>query len=275
MATVGRTREVGRFLRELGCQTHRELEVVVVDQNTDDRLRPILQPFEPLLTIKHVRSALGLSRARNAGLKHIAGDVVAFPDDDCWYGPHLLQTLAAQFHRHAEWDGITGRPVTPGGAEVMGRFDRDPGPVTKNNVWRRVNSNTLFFRRRLIDRVGDFDETLGVGAGTPWGSSEDVDYPLRAVAARCCLHYDPDCTVFHPDDPRPASDPARLRRAYSYNVGMGRVLRKHQFPLWFVLYSWLGPLKPMTLALVRGRQHEARFFGAMSAGRVRGWLGWG
>ena len=47
-----------------------------------------------MLRLELVESARGLSRARNAGLRMIAGDIVSFPDDDCWYPPDLLQRVA-------------------------------------------------------------------------------------------------------------------------------------------------------------------------------------
>src|SRR2546427_827401 len=90
-ATLGRTGELARFLRELDQQTYRSFELIVVDQNPDQRLAPILAPYESRFPVFHVRSEKGLSRARNVGMRQIGGDVVAFPDDDCWYPPHLLE----------------------------------------------------------------------------------------------------------------------------------------------------------------------------------------
>ena len=87
VATVGRTDELGRLLDSLAAQDYERLRVVVVDQNDDERLAPILAGRA--LQLEHVRSVRGLSRARNAGLRLIEGDVVAFPDDDCTY-PHGL-----------------------------------------------------------------------------------------------------------------------------------------------------------------------------------------
>jgi len=39
LATLGRTREVERFLASLGAQTCRDFELIVVDRNPDDRKR--------------------------------------------------------------------------------------------------------------------------------------------------------------------------------------------------------------------------------------------
>ena len=82
VATVGRVDELERLLGSLERQTHRGFTVLVVDQNDDDRLRPLLAAH-PALDIAHLRSAPGLSRARNAALGAADGGLVAFPDDDC------------------------------------------------------------------------------------------------------------------------------------------------------------------------------------------------
>ena len=45
LGTVSRTTELERFLESLEIQSHRDFELIVVDQNDDDRLIPILDRF--------------------------------------------------------------------------------------------------------------------------------------------------------------------------------------------------------------------------------------
>ena len=52
---------------------------------------------------------MGLSRARNVGLKAVTGEIIAFPDDDCWYPDGLLQKVVAEFRDQTSLDGLTGR----------------------------------------------------------------------------------------------------------------------------------------------------------------------
>ncbi|MER3412566.1 MAG: glycosyltransferase family 2 protein, partial [Thermoleophilia bacterium] len=66
-ATVGRTEELKRFLASLERQTYRAFRVLLVDQNDDDRLAPLLASCSSLELV-HLRSQSGLSRARNAAL---------------------------------------------------------------------------------------------------------------------------------------------------------------------------------------------------------------
>ena len=63
LATVGRTEELTNLLRSLAGQTCQSFELIVVDQNSDDRLVPILQGAQCGVGIKHLRSLPGLSRA--------------------------------------------------------------------------------------------------------------------------------------------------------------------------------------------------------------------
>jgi len=103
---------VRRFLSSLDSQTHRQFELIVVDQNKDGRLSPILEQYEKKFSIVRCTSKPGLSHARNVGLKCIAGDVVAFPDDECWYPPELLERVAAFLDAHPNVDGVMGRALS-------------------------------------------------------------------------------------------------------------------------------------------------------------------
>ena len=70
VATIGRVSELDHLLTSLEFQTHTDFRVIVVDQNPDESSRPALATTG--LEVVHVRSAPGLSRARNVGLAHVA-----------------------------------------------------------------------------------------------------------------------------------------------------------------------------------------------------------
>src|SRR5262245_42844217 len=144
LATVDREKEVANFLPSLAAQTWRDFELIVVDQNPDDRLASLLDPYRNQFPIRRIRCGRGHSRAFNAGLECATGDVVAFPDDDCWYDPDLLERVAKLFEAHPDWDGVTGREVVEPGFTSGGRWDPRPGVVTPNNIWRRAISFTIF-----------------------------------------------------------------------------------------------------------------------------------
>ena len=270
LATVGRTDELTRFLRSLDAQTYRNFRLVVVDQNSDDRLVPILDGYKGAFPIRHLCAERGLSRARNVGLEHLAADVVTFPDDDCWYQPDLLQRVTTFFTQHPEHDGLGGLTVDESGRPSAGRPDTEPSAMTAFNLWRRVTSIALFARHRLIEAVGPFDEALGVGSGTPWGGGEDLDYVIRSLRAGCSVYYHPAIEVQHPRKREHESNPDP-RQGFAYGAGYGRVLRKNKLPWWFAAYSCGRSFGGAVLSLIRGNVGLARFYWAVGRGRVRGW----
>ncbi len=270
MATIGRDEQIGNFLRSLDTQQRNDVELIIVDQNQDDRVRRVLDRDGSGRTIRHVSSSRGLSHARNVGLAFVTGDIVAFPDDDCEYPPALLAQLETTFRSHPEYDGLLVRVASRESVEI-GRLAKRAGFVTPNKVWNRANSSGLFFRRHLVSAVGGFDEQLGVGAGTPWGAAEDADYPLRAVRAGFRLYYDPGITVWHPDVL--AHGYRRLiPRAESYGAGWGYAWRKHKAPWWVACYYLLRPLGGAVVAIGTANIDRARFHLAIARGRLRGWL---
>jgi glycosyltransferase involved in cell wall biosynthesis len=243
----------------------------VVDQGESCSSEGLSKESRTSIAVIYTRSTSGLSRARNVGLRCITGDVVGFPDDDCWYPGGLMSKVARFFAAHPGWDGLTGRTIDEYGRPSVGRWSRTSGPVTRLNVWWRVNSATIFLRRRVIESVGTFDESLGVGAGTPWESAEELDYVLRALAAGFRICYDPGLVIYHPQAITTYDAKARAR-AYGYGAGIGRVIRKHCFPRWFVAYQLGRPLVGASLCLTTGRPALARYYWAGFRGRVYGWL---
>jgi glycosyltransferase involved in cell wall biosynthesis len=262
VATVGRTTELAALLDSLGRQSHRGFRVLVVDQNRDDRLAALVdgRPFE----IVRVSSERGLSRARNAVLGELRADVVAFPDDDCVYPDDLLERVG---RRLGSVDGLTGRAVDEHGVSDP-NWDSEPGPVTRSNVWHRAISFAIFLRLEVVKRVGPFDERLGLGAGTPWSSGEEIDYLVRAVDADAGIEYDPALTVVHPARSLRPDELRALR--YRDGASVGYLLRKHRYPPRAVARTLIRPLGGAAFALARADVGRARTYAATLRGRVAG-----
>ena len=267
VATVGRVSELERFLDSVAAQYYPDLEVLVADQNDDDRLSEISAALGGAVEIRRIRARRGVSRARNTALRVITGDVIAFPDDDCVYPPGLLHSVARALSGDAGLGGVVGCPVDPDTGKRFRGFAAEPTDLTKRNVWQLSSSIGLFLRSDVVRRVGNFDESLGLGAGTPWGAGEDRDYPLRALDLGIRLRYDPTIKIHHR-----SSTYADAERAHLFGGGLGRVLRKRSAgKAEVVRLLLLRPLGGLLLALVRGRFPAARFYASSLRGRVSGW----
>lgn len=267
VATVDRVAELERLLASLEAQTHRDLRVLLVDQNEDDRLESILREERPFDLVR-LRSERGLSRARNAALGEISGDLVAFPDDDCVFAPGLLEQVARRFASDPALDGLTGRAVDETGRSSRS-WARDPKSLTRDNLWNRAISFTIFLRAQLVARVGHFDEQLGLGVATPWASGEEIDYLVRALDAGARIEYDPSLVVTHPD--RRVSPTALRSLGNRDGASVGYILRKHGYPKRVVGRMLIRPVGGALVALARRDRAQAGFHLSTLRGRLLGY----
>ena len=269
VATLGRSGELDALFDSLEQQTHRAFRVVVVDQNDDDRAAAVLDRHRAV-DILRVRSAPGLSRARNAALGQLSADAVSFPDDDCSYPADLLERIAARFAQRPDLDGLTGR-TTDAEGNGSPRWPRVRGPVTDATVWNRVNSHTLFLRRETVARAGHFDESLGLGSGRPWHSGEETDFVVGALRTGARIEYDPSLVVVHPFR-HPSPQEWRALGARD-GASVGYILRKRRYPIPTVGRMLVRPLGGWLIALAQGDLPRAGYQLATLGGRVRGYLG--
>jgi glycosyltransferase involved in cell wall biosynthesis len=276
LATFGRTDEVHRFLESAAAQTYRRFRIILVDQNDDDRLKPVVSSFESEFPIVSLEAPAGLSRARNHAHPLITGDIVAFPDDDCWYPPDTLERVVSAFDEHPEWDALSGMSCDEEGRPTQLRWDPTPGVVSPKNVWRRAIGFTLFLRRSLVDALGEWDESYGPRPsedGTIRGGGSDGEYLLRMLDRGFTLGYEPSLRIFH-DDFRPAvGDRPLMRKAYFYGLDHSRLLRQYGFPKRYVAWRSAQLVAATGLFLVKGDPGRSRFYAAMARGRARGLLG--
>jgi len=270
VATLGREAELSRCLGSLAAQTSGDFEVVVVDQNADDRVAALLDRERAPFPLTHVRAPPGLSRARNVGLRLARAGIVGFPDDDCWYDVDIVARVLQFFAGQPSAHGLSGGGAASAGGAPRARFARNHGWVTAERVWTQGMSSAIFLRRELIAAVGPFDEALGVGSGTPWPAAEETDYLLRAVARGARIWYDPAFEVHHPGNPG-QSEQKILDRGRRYARAMGYVLAKHRRSRVEIAYHFARAVTGAMLSLMRARWSEARLYAAVARGRVRGW----
>ena len=217
----------------------------------------------PALRLHHVRSPRGLSRGRNIGLAHAAGDIIAIPDDDCWYPGNLLASVAAWFDSHPEYSGLSTMKRAADNTPVGPKWPSSAQEISKATGFNCAISSTIFLRRSVILNVGRFNEEIGVGANSEYQSGEETDYLLRAMAMGFRLWYEPQFTVHHP----PLSGIERLQKTtYGFSLGAGYVMRVHGYSLGFLavqlIRSWGGAMFSVCRGdLPRGRVYMQRALG--------------
>jgi glycosyltransferase involved in cell wall biosynthesis len=272
VATRYRTAEVKKLLNSLAAQSFQAFDVIVVDQNEDDRLVPVLEAYDKTLRLRHIRSnTSGKAAANNVGLRNCEGDVIGFPDDDCWYAPDLLQRIVGGFDTHPEWDGMTGCEAPSEEFVRNDRFDQAAGQVVQGNIMRRHISFAAFFRRNQLAGLF-YDERLGIGADTIWGSGEETDFILRFLKRGCWIQYEPSLVVYHPDWGKGPYTLAAIAKARRYGMGMGRILQDHGFPASLTLMYMSRPLLGGVYTLLLGKPRKALYHWSIFVGRIGGWM---
>lgn len=271
LATVGRTDELGRLFDSLAAQTFSGFEVIVVDQNDDDRLRPHLERARYLgITLRHMKHhPANLAAARNVGIEAARGKWIAFPDDDCWYAPRLLERVAARF----------GRSDEPGAIIVRWVEQNEQPAAAALLSWERsrafrdvaISSITLFCQRKLFERIGGFDSRFGVGQW--FGAGEETDLALRALREGTLFAYEPRGEVHHAVNAEKPRADAEARAAMRCRArGTGALYAKHRLPAWVILR---GLASPLLRPLLRGAFGSELLLGyATLRGRLDGYMAW-
>jgi glycosyltransferase involved in cell wall biosynthesis len=271
IATLDRTDELRVALTSMRDQAEKRFDLIVVDQNADDRLVPIIaEKRAEGLSIRHVRrSTRGVCAARNVGLALARAPIVAFPDDDCWYERDAVGRALAHFAAHADTIGIVGHWVEH---DPEGR--RPQAPLNPR-LWRLYKGGeaaafSLFFRTEALRKVGGFSEYLG--PGRYYGCGEEEDLILRLLKTGARVDYTPAVHIHHCHSDAPALTDALRRRSRVYGRGTGAVLAKHKFPLWIVARGLVGPVYH---ALRAPNKRAALVLSAYTVlGRAEGLVAW-
>jgi glycosyltransferase involved in cell wall biosynthesis len=269
LATVGRAQELDRLLASIASQTFNSIELIIVDQNEDDRVKQVIERWQPCLRYVHVRSPKGLSRARNAGISLASGSILGFPDDDCWYPDDFLLQVKEWFDRQPAYGFLCCTAQDESGREVAARWPRRSQVVDRSSVLRACASASLFIRKAALDTIGGFDERMGLGAATPFQSGEDSDIALRCLENGSKGWFEKQLHVHHPAD---VTGEAASARAFSYGMGFGCLLRMHGYSVPALLYHVARALGGAGKSLLLADPGKAHFYWNSAVGRLRGYL---
>jgi len=232
MATLGRYEETALFLDSLTNQTYKDFELIIIDQNENDKIEKLCQSY--LMNISIIKSAVkGLSVNRNIGLKYVSGDIIAFPDDDCEYNNDTLEKVLSFFNDNPEYAFYTcNTKEMHSDLSILSNKLCDTD-ISLSNIMKTGISFTIFIRTEKINFF-KFDEQLGIG--TEFGSGEESDLLLYLKKNKHKGKYHSSDYIFHPFKPE------TVEKAYQYGKGYGAIHKKavvvygiYRFLLFFLL----------------------------------------
>ncbi|MCY3775110.1 MAG: glycosyltransferase family 2 protein [Candidatus Aminicenantes bacterium] len=211
--TWNRVRLLERCLSSLASQRVR-CPVLVVDNGSTDSTREMLETRFPEVEALALEENQGFARAVNRGILHCSTDYVALLNNDTEADPGWVEAGLAALERNPSYWFLASRMVDFRRRDLIDSagdgYDRTGMPFKRgrgdarqlHNYSRPVlgaSAGAAFYRRRLFDRIGLFDETY-------YMYLEDVELSLRAqFTGHPCL-YVPEAVVYHIEA---ASDPSR------------------------------------------------------------------
>ena len=157
-------RYLGEAIDSVLDQTHRQVEIVVVDDGSEDETLAAARAYGDRIRLASQPNG-GIGAARNHAVRLAHGSYLAFLDADDRFLPDKLERQLAALAHDPELDMVFGHvrefvsPELPPEEQATLR-PSPPAPF--------VAPNAMLIRRESFDRVGPFATDVRVGEGVDW-----------------------------------------------------------------------------------------------------------
>jgi glycosyltransferase involved in cell wall biosynthesis len=232
-----------------------DFEVLVVDNGSADDLPSLRRAYPAVRWLEE--GGTGSYAARNRGLRHAAGEIIAFTDADCVPDPAWLREgVAALAAGNATIIGGEVPFLDPVGRELNAYEILETIMFVLGSVQRLIAERgfaitaNLFAPRAVFARVGEFDPAFK--------SAGDREWVHRAVARGERLRYSAAAIVRHPRRSTRAAFYRKQRRL----VGGHLTLLRREHPGLGAVLAYLRMVSPLDSRVYRVafREPRARHF---------------
>lgn len=162
LPTRNRVYCIGRAIRSLLCQSHKNYELVIVDDGSTDNTKNFVhEQFAEYLESGHIqyitlKQSVGVSAARNVGLAYARNPWIGYLDSDNEIRPYMLTMFANEIVRNRDLKAFYAKILTtPAGKEIGKPFDR-AALLTYNYI----DLGVYVHSKSLIHKFGGFDECM-------------------------------------------------------------------------------------------------------------------
>lgn len=196
---------LGRVLSCLKGQSYinNSFQIVICEnpENTEE-VKNLISNYK-CLNIKLVNSDLGANNARNTGITHSIGDIIALLDDDCLPEEDWLYQITQVFN-HKDISCVGGRVtlsidknITALQAQYLTKINwgNTDGP-RELEINEHLASCNLAFTRIVYDKIGGFNANLGYVGKDNFIPNDEVLF-IRDCANHGKVCYNDNMRVLH------------------------------------------------------------------------------
>ncbi len=191
-------------IRSLLAQSHKNLEIIVVDNASSDGSVEILRSEFSGLVILENPVNLGFAGGVNTGIKNSHGDYIMTLNNDAWADPQCIEHLLLGMVDDHRTGMCAAKMLFPdkrinsagiciarsGAAWDRGMFEADRGQYDTLEEIFGPCAGAALYRKDMLDEIGLFDEDFFL-------YMEDVDLAFRGRLAGWKCMYVPEAVVYH------------------------------------------------------------------------------
>jgi len=238
ICTYNRSQQLAVTLQSL-CKIKDQLlvgdEILVVDNNSSDDTKELVQEYSKILPIRYLfESEQGLSHARNRALNEFSSRLIVFFDDDITVSKEAIERYRSVHINYSEYDFFGGQ-IDVEWADCAPSWYQDNSLPLINGLLGNYNLGlkdkrytkelllpygaNFALTRKLVQSLGLFDANLGV-KGEEIGRGEETDYFNRAIDQGFSGMYLSNTSVGH----RFQQERLSIHYFYRYGIEKGRAL---------------------------------------------------
>ena len=219
-----RPEELAKTLRLLRRQSYPRLDVMVIDDASEEPLGPVVLREWPAAELARNEAPIGYMRSRSLGMARASGEyVLSLDDDSCLTRPDDVQRAVSRFEEEPKIAVLTF--LLYEGDDLPPELPTGEG----ERYVRTFSGCAHMIRKEAIRDVGGYRDLYFYYA-------EEPEYSIRLIAAGWRILSYPAVVVHHRVSPIGRSW-GRIH-AYSYRNNVWTVLLLYPFPRVVTIASW-------------------------------------
>lgn len=193
-------------LNALRAQTYQSLEVIIVDNASEDGSQDYIRTYYPEVHLIELPGNRGFTGACNVGMQAAKGQFVCLLNNDTEVDKQWAAAVIDAFARHPEVGSVASKMLlfdkrdhihttgdfftVDGRAGNRGVWQKDAGQFDQEDYVFSACGGSAVYRRTMLDAIGLLDDDF-------FFSGEDVDLGWRAQLHGWRCLYTPAAIVYH------------------------------------------------------------------------------